>query len=404
MDTNSPTSSAPVGQNSRLARRLALAFGLSLTALTAPAAAQGVLQLEVSDGVQNWATSMDPQESYLLMKATCAPAFAGAWYGPVAFAYQDLPDTDMPEVSTAIAGPFQTATGLSSSCADTVVSDAATLQAFFQASLFQPTQGGPVLSENAVANFIDPLYLPESNDPHGNPIIEQVFGLNLGFPWLRETDVQYVFNCDAVLQSSVWSRMQSQTTMTRSEFFSSTGDGGFYYLMQQGIMLAITLVGMHGPEEPPGVPFGNQPPVLQGFPAGGVPLFEVSPAALIRFGGTGLPWQVGFRFVSAYMPNGNPVNSITIGTPGGGFTHGATGYEPGMQVKLFQNGAPGVTYELDLLWIDYGVVGFRIPAQAQTTNHSVRQYRHYLGTTNGQPNYGPWLTIPQGQRALISVQ
>ena len=182
-------------------------------------------------------------------------------------------------------------------------------------------------------------------------------------------------------------------------------------IVPQGITLAISMVGIRGPSAVGGVSSDVPIPFVPGLPGlitppNGIPPLKVSNVSRIRFGGNNsvLDWILRFSPSLSSVGNAPPQNQLTVGSPGGWCVQAATGYTPGMQIKLYKNGASGVSYTRDVTWVSDGVVGFRIPQQCSTGNHSVRKCRHFLGEVNGQPLYGPWLTIPQGQRAVITVQ
>jgi len=400
MDTNSPTSLAPVAAKSSLLRGITLGLGL---AFAAPVTAQN-LDLQITDGIHWWTQDLTPDQDYLVMLGSCDPAFSGGWYGPMAFAYQETSTTNYPLVTTPIETVFQSLTGLTAANSSVVDSDVDTLRNFLKASLF--TAGTAQMSENAVQSFIDPVFLPQGTNAQGAPWVEQLFGVNMGFPWLRDPSLQYIFNAQALLRQAVWARVSGTTSMTRHDFFN-TPDAGFDLMKAEGITLAISLIGLRGPSAGGGDPFGTpNVPGLVGFPTSGAPQLAVSPAARIRFGGSTSPNGSGLSFRPFWNVGGNvpPQNLLTIGAAGAGWTSPAVGHDAGMQVRLFQNGAPGVNYALDLLEVDWGIVGFRIPPQCASGMHSVRQYRYYIGQLNNQPFYGPWMTIPQGMRALIAIQ
>lgn len=406
MDTSSPTSLARCAAKSSLCRSLSLALGL---VVAAPVTAQN-LELKVSDGVTPWTSSLSPQQSYLLMLGTCDPSFVNGWYGAIAFAYQEFnPETDYPLVTTSLSSVVNPLINDTIPNTDVVESDSDTLLEFFEHALLTP--GTANLSDVAVRNQLDPLFLPEGFNADGQPQIQQLVGYNTGFPWRRDPSLQYIFNSDSVLMDAVWRRAEPKTQLSRYQFFNA-GDGGFGQMLDEGITLSVTLIGVRGPNSTIfGFPFPwpiAGVPGLTGFPALGLPQLAISNTARIRFGGSNLPFDWGLRF----SPNLNlsgagsaaPSNVMSIGSPGSGFRQAATGFRPGMQIRLFQNGAQGVSYTLDLFSLGNGEVAFRIPTACATATHSVRKFRYYIGELNGVAQYGPWHTIPQGQRAIIAIQ
>lgn len=350
--------------------------------------------LDLSDDGVNYATELSALDSaYMNIRCHALAQAAGGWYGAIADAWfqpgvhpamereltplWELADPFEPHAQTLYASnllvPCRLVEGL----------------AFMHGALNDPQTG--LLSPNVVTWTLDPLY-----EPGAASLIKQQFGITPNPAWPQEEE--NVFNLDAVMQEAVWRRIESSVTSTQKAFFNSDE---WEQMLASGVFLSIMLIGMRGPDLPPGegaLP-GETPPPLVGFPSS-PPKFAISNEALVTFGGA---IQITNSFWFA-VPWGSPIMPVLLAMPGQVIKLTAAGYRPRMQIlfKRVNGGGPG--HVLNLRWSGYGQVQFKVPVTAGSGMHSVQKYRFKNGEVLGVPTYTDWRIIPATHRPLFGVQ
>lgn len=338
------------------------------------------------------------QQGFLHIRCTTDGALAGGWYGAVANAYLvDQPNVPWPippqsvQLNSFIQQPIygwsQSSTALPADW--TINLDNAGGDDFFEQAFMTTTGASP----NAVQGFLAPLYTIPFNQT-----ITQNLEDNATFPWLRD-DASRAYNGDALVQEAVWRRVEPQVgSMTKSEFF----DGPWQRYLDAGVHLAMTLISVRGPDLPAGqgtIVGGGPAPGLVGFPSE-VPAYGISNESKVKFGGVGSEILERFQY---YKETVNGASQMYPAAAGAALTLASAGFKPKMQIRLWEQGTT-VNYRINVFWAAFGHTVFRVPQAAAAGTHIVKEFRYYRGLVGNTPTYGPWRTIPAGNRPNVVVQ
>lgn len=350
----------------------------------------GGLSLSLSDGIVPLTQDLTPRNPYFLAVTQCAPAFQGSWCAPYAFAYDEYAAPGTPW-SLGFES-IDDHNGCGTNTGFLLPAEPASLTDFFEACLTDPQTGQQ--TPNEVLNWMDHQF-------DGMPY--QLYGWNPGALW--ERDDLGLFGLSEIAQEAIWNRAQHMPAyagMTAQQFFESED---YWLLTQFGIKIAITLIGLRGPLVTGGGEFPVAEQGLDGFP-GFMPSFDISPQALITFGGPGSAGQPLMFFNPVNPRTGNlrqPVRPIHFVPKGAEFVHPVEGWERGMQIRLVNN-SDGSACACDMAWAGFGKMRIQVPATASTGLSSFRKYRYQVGVANNEPVYGPWYTIQSAYRPLLMVQ
>ncbi|MFK7739069.1 MAG: hypothetical protein AB8H80_02005 [Planctomycetota bacterium] len=331
------------------------------------------------------------QGQFVRFRCGALPGEAGGWFGLLTDAYLPGAATGemVPETSYygTLLAPYNAA--LAVAFANFALQAKQTAgEALLERILFE--NGVP--SNSAITNGFDPMYLPGTAG--GN--IEQVLGLNAPPGW-EVQDGTRNFSIQSILQEAVWHRVKASWP-TKKSFFDSDTWGG---MMEGGIEISAQLLKSVGPDMPPGVSLGQDPPLLEGWAEGNdEPLFDVARKRnIITFVGTHDPLGNQLWFSQPWSP---PLNIIHLANPGSAVVFRATGLLPRMQVELFRDAQ--TKFVVDVFYHSLGKIVFRVPGAAPLGTYRVKRVHYFDQMVGGVPTYGPWQSIPFAYRPKIVVQ
>lgn len=363
------------------------------SAIAQPPSQLPAISSKVSTDLTSWGTSVTAATGdFLAVEIDAHEDGSGGWCGMIV----DVCDVnatsgDLVPIDTTLntwVVPMISPNGGSIYASNVFAADAAVGFDVFERAFFT-AQGAR--SETAVIGRFDPLYSPP---PLESRIVQQL-GAKPHDEWLYDSDGQG-YNLDSILQHAVWKRIEETEGGRASDYFGSDA----WSLLRENTTLKLTIKILltRGPDVNPGEPAGpgNMPP-LSGWTEGSDPLqFEVAEDNEITF--IGSPGSTG---TLRFGPGWHGINAVDVGTPGGGVIAGASGYDRGMQLKLVKG---ATEFVVDVLWVDFGVVGFRIPSGAPLGNYSTKECRYRDASDPTGQTFEPWHTIPQGCRLVIAVQ
>ena len=352
------------------------------------------MALDISpDGITYSTTYSATETAFMVLRCTTGMANVGGWYGGVTDAWQDPGvNPDMERVETpfvSLAGLYDPNAGAHYPTNPSIPCRPEDGASYLWDALHDPQTRQE--SPTAVESLLDPLYLPQTA---GAEFVSQQFGLTLNPAWPMSGES---INLDAVVQEAVWRRIFESVTVTKKEFFNSDE---WANMLVSGVYLGITLIGLRGPDQPPGAGAapGQPPPPLKGFPSK-PPKFLVSNQALVTFGGA---HQVEVNFWFKWKYSGTLI-PLTLAVKGGKVRLPGAGYHPKMQVLFERVNGPG-SHVLDLEWSAYGRVEFTVPLTAASGLHSVTKYRFRRGELGGVPIYSEWTDIAPANAPVVAVQ
>ncbi len=249
----------------------------------------------------------------------------------------------------------------------------------------------------------DPLFLSGHPGVH----LVQTLGSNLWPNWgLDPASPLPMFNLDAVLQATAWKRLANHPAMagmTSTQFFESAA---WTKLLFARPTLSLTLFGLRGGRidprtvPPPGT---GLPAALNGYP-NVPPRLAVAP-----------PTQITVQFVGSGVGSGGPhfhapgaiqPTLLPAGLPGGVWNLPMAGFAPNVQLALIHV-INGHRLESTAHWNGFGTVSVPIPTVAVSGSgtplgqYEIAAYRYAL--LPPASGFGPWQTIPVGERKVVKV-